>query len=85
MSSSTSGKTLALIVGRMRLGAKMSSAPYGGHRLPNVVLGRLRSDEFSALVPERQRAIDAFWGQIMSPARVDPDGTAAVLRSAHSK
>jgi len=46
----------------------------------NIVLGRLRSNEFSALPPARQRAITAFWGQVMSPAVVDPDGTAGALR-----
>jgi len=45
----------------------------------HVVLGRLRSKEFSALAPSRQRAINAFWGQMMSSAGVDPDGTAAML------
>lgn len=51
----------------------------GNHPKVNVMLGRLRSTEFSALAPTRQRAINAFWGQVMS-AVVDSDGTAAVLR-----
>lgn len=59
--------------------------PDGDSPVVNVVLGRLRSNEFSALPPSRQHAINAFWGQMMSPARVDPDGTAAVLRSSPTK
>lgn len=61
------------------------TAPYGSYSQPYIVLGRLRSSEFSALAPDRQRAIGAFWAQVMSPATVDPDGTAAVLRSATNK
>jgi hypothetical protein len=59
--------------------------PEGDYPKVNVVLGRLRSKDFSALAPNRQRAINAFWGEIMSPAGVDPDGTAAVLRSSTTK
>jgi hypothetical protein len=54
--------------------------PKGNYPRINVVLGRVRSNEFSALPPTRQRAINAFWGQIMFPAGVDPDGTAALSR-----
>jgi hypothetical protein len=55
--------------------------PEGDYPHVNVILGRLRSNEFSALPPNRQHAINAFWGQVMSPATVDADGTAAMLRS----
>ena len=50
----------------------------GSARRSDVVLGRLRSNEFSTLAPSRQHAINAFWGQLLSPAVVNPDGTAAV-------
>lgn len=63
-----------------------SVAPQSGNYTTiNVVLGRLRSSEFAALQPNRQRAINAFWGQVMCPAIIDPDGTAAVLRSSRTK
>jgi len=59
-----------------------SVAPLNGDPpVVNVILGRLRSNEFSALPPSRQRAINAFWGQVMSPAVVEPDGTTVLARS----
>jgi len=59
--------------------------PKVNHPLVEVVLGRLRSNEFSALAPTRQRAINAFWGKVMAPAEVDPDGTGAVRRNPPSR
>jgi hypothetical protein len=59
--------------------------PEGDSRLPEVVLGRLKSKDFSALTPARQRAVNAFWRQIMAPAEVKPDGTAAVLQASAGK
>jgi len=52
--------------------------PKGDYQMVKVTLGRLKSNEFSALPPNRQRAINAFWEQAMSPAVVEPDGTAAI-------
>jgi len=60
---------------------KTVGLPYGKYSSVRVALGRLRSKEFSALTPTRQWAIDAFWERAMSPATVDPDGTAALRRS----
>jgi len=57
---------------------KTIASPNGEYSSVKVVLGRLESSDFSELVPSRQRAINAFWGQVMAPAQVDPDGTAAV-------
>jgi hypothetical protein len=59
--------------------------PRVNHPFVQVVLGRLRSSEFSALAPTRQRAINAFWGQVMAPAEVNSDGTGAVRRSPPSR
>jgi hypothetical protein len=59
--------------------------PEANHPKVSIILGRLKSNEFSALSPTRQRAINAFWAHVMSPAVVDPDGTAAVLRRAPTK
>jgi len=59
--------------------------PVGRHPKISVALGRLRSDEFSALDPSRQRSINAFWGRVMSPAVVDPDGTSIVPRADYNR
>lgn len=50
----------------------------GHHPKVNVVLGRLRSTEFSMLAPRRQAAINAFWEELFSPAQVREDGTGAL-------
>jgi hypothetical protein len=60
---------------------KSIASPNSEYYSIKVVLGRLRSNEFSALAPSRQRAIKAFWETLMAPAQLDSDGTAAVLRS----
>lgn len=51
----------------------------------SILLGRLKSTEFSELAPNRQRAIDTFWHRVMPHARVNPDGTAAVFRNPLAK
>ena len=45
-----------------------------------VVLGRLRSRDFSALPRARQRSIDVFWEQLLAPAQIEPDGSAQCKR-----
>jgi len=51
----------------------------------NVVLGRLRSADFSALSPSRQHAINAFWEGFLAPAKVNPDGSAALRRTSQNQ
>jgi hypothetical protein len=66
-----------------RLASERSSAKLGHdvlqqlspHPTVSVILARLRSSEFSSLPVGRQKAINAFWGQVMSPSEVRPDGT----------
>lgn len=40
-----------------------------------VCMGRLRSDDYTRLKPNRQRAIDVFWETLLAPAELQPDGT----------
>jgi len=61
--------------------AKCLIAHRDANPVVTVILGRLRSNEFSSLTLNRQRAIEEFWAQVMFPADVEADGTEAALRA----
>ena len=50
----------------------------------HIILGRLKSIQFSSMALGRQQAIDCYWHQHLWPAEINPDGLAGLNEVAHS-